>query len=132
MKKNFLMALFGLLLVGCNSGASYPSDPEIVLKKGIEALNEKNLKDLNRYFDLQGWDDVLNYKEGMNDDQYLPCRIEKILNTEFSSSKGNEDDVCGISAKVVRKDGLEEDIEFVLTKSPSGRWKIYTWSSSSD
>lgn len=129
MKKNILLALLGLLLTGCNSGASYPSDPETVLKKGIEALNEKNLKDVNRYFDLQDWGDVLKYKEGMNDNQYLPCKIDKVLKTEFKSNQGIEDDICGISAKVIREDGLEENLEFVLTKSPSGKWKISLWTS---
>lgn len=128
MKKIYLLAMFGLLLAGCNSGTSYPSDPETVLRKGIEALNENNLKDVNRYFDLQDWDYVLNYKEGMKDGQNDPCRIEKVFKTEFTSSQGNEDDICRISAKVIREDGLEEDIEFVLTKSPSGRWKISLWS----
>ena len=67
MKKICLLAMFGLLFTGCNSGTSYPSNPETVLRKGIEALNEKNLKDVNRYFDLQDWNEVLQCKEGMND-----------------------------------------------------------------
>lgn len=128
MKKNIILALFGLMLAGCNSGASYPSDPETVLRKGVEALNENNLKDVNRYFDLQDWEDVLKYKEGMNDSQYLPSRIEKVLKTESKVVDSNEDNMCWISAKVVRKDGLEENLVFVLIKSPSGKWKISAWS----
>lgn len=129
MRKYFvLLSLFSLMLAACNSGASYPSDPETVLRKGIEALNEKSLKDVNRYFALEEWEDVLKYKEGLKDDQYSPCRIEKVLKTEFTSSKDNEDDMCGIAAKVIRRDGVEEELEFVLVKSPSERWKIFTWS----
>ena len=129
MKKNILMALFGLLLAGCNSGASYPSDPETVLRKGFEALNEKNMKEVNRYFDLQDWDEVLQYKEGMDDDQRLTWRIEKVLKTEYKSVQSNENDMCWISVKVIRSDGLEEDHGYALIKSPSGRWKISgSWS----
>ncbi len=128
MKKICLLAMFGLLFTGCNSGTSYPSNPETVIRKGIEALNENNLKDVNRYFALEDWDKVLQYKEGMNDNQRLAWRIEKVLKTEFKSSHGNEDDMCGITAKVIRQDGFEENLEFALIKSPSGRWKILTWS----
>lgn len=129
MRKYFvLLSLFSLMLAACNSGASYPSNPETVLRKGFEALNEKSLKDVNRYFALEEWQDVLKYKEGMDDGQQLSFRIEKVLKTEFKSSHGNEDDMCGITAKVIRQDGFEENLEFALIKSPSGRWKIFTWS----
>ena len=64
MKKNILMALFGLLLAGCNSGASYPSDPETVLRKGFEALNEKNMKEVNRYSTYKTGTKCCNTKTG--------------------------------------------------------------------
>lgn len=57
MKKHFVLLVFlSLLLMSC--GSDYPSSPESVLKKGIEAIQKNDLEMVNHYFNLQNWNDV--------------------------------------------------------------------------
>ena len=122
MKRNvFLVTMIFLLMTGCSSNNS--PDPEEVLKKGIEALHNKNIYDVNRYFDLRDWEDVQKFKAALTDESrhWLPDRLLKIVNTKENSKYSG----VIITAIVANRDGEETENDFVLEKTPSGRWKIW-------
>lgn len=122
MKRNvFFVTMIVLLMTGCSSNNS-PS-PEEVLKKGIEALHNKNIYDVNRYFDLRDWEDVQKFKAALTDESryWIPDRLQKIVNTKENSKYSG----VIITAIVVNRDGEETESDFVLEKTPSGRWKIW-------
>ena len=123
MKKNIiLLSIFSLLFMSC--GSDYPSSPEEVLKKGIEAIHDNDIVEVNRFFYLGNWNDVKHIKLRMKDDDgYLPDRIEIIEVGPVSvDHDGNER--CSIHAKTTRRDGFEEVYQYTLEKSGSGKWKI--------
>ena len=67
MKKNIiLLSIFSLLFMSC--GSDYPSSPEEVLKKGIEAIHDNDIVEVNRFFYLGNWNDVKHIKLRMKDD----------------------------------------------------------------
>lgn len=122
MKRNVLLVtMIVLLMTGCSSNIS-PS-PEEVLKKGIEALHNKNIYDVNRYFNLSDWEDVQKFKAALSDESRyrMPDRLQRIVNTKESSKYSG----VIITAIVVNRDGEETESDFVLEKTPSGRWKIW-------
>ena len=124
MKKHFVLLVFlSLLLMSC--GSDYPSSPESVLKKGIEAIQKNDLEMVNHYFNLQNWNDVKKIKMLMEEnDEYLPDRIE-IIEVKPGSFDYDGNEHCSIYAKTTRRDGFENVYQYLLEKSGSGKWKIF-------
>ncbi|MBP3260477.1 MAG: hypothetical protein J6M01_05210 [Prevotella sp.] len=124
MKKySFLLIVLSLLFMSCDS--DYPSSPEEVLKKGIEAIHDNDLEKVNLFFNLQTRDDVEKIKMLMEDNyEYLPDRIE-IIETEATSVDYNGNEQCSIYAKTTRRDGFEEVYQYTLKKNGNGEWKIF-------
>ena len=123
MKKySFLLVVLSLLFMSC--GSDYPSSPEEVLKKGVEAIHDNDLDRVNRFFDLSNWKDVEFFKMFMEQNyENLPDKIEIVeVEPTFVDYDGNE--LCSIHAKTTRRDGFEEVYQYTLKKSGSGKWKI--------
>ncbi|MBQ9232213.1 MAG: hypothetical protein IJ190_13695 [Prevotella sp.] len=118
----FFISIACLMMAGC--GSNNPSSPEEVLKKGIEALHNKNIDDVNRYFDLKDWEAVQRCKAALaNESLYrrMPDNLLRVVTTKESS----ESNSVVITAIVVNRGGKEVKDYFVLDKTPSGRWKIF-------
>ena len=123
MKKySFLLVVLSLLFMSC--GSDYPSSPEEVLKKGVEAIHDNDLVEVNRFFYLGNWDDLKKIKMFMEQNyEYLPDKIE-IVEVEPTSVDYDGNEQCSIHAKTIRRDGNEGVYQYTLRKSESGKWKI--------
>lgn len=127
-KKNFwLVPLFSLLIAGC--GSRHPSSPEDVLKNGIQAYNNKDMNEVNRYYLMLNWEDVLNCKEAFSSEEYDQSQNE----TSIDIIKVKKEDViCWILTEVTLNNGMKENREYTIHKMPSGRWVIDPMYSSYD
>ena len=116
----FFISIACLMMTGC--GSNNPSSPEEVLKKGIEALHNKNIDDVNRYFDLKDGEAVQSCKAALADESLygMPDKLLRVVTTKES----RESNSVVITAIVVNRGGKEVKDYFVLDKTPSGRWKI--------
>lgn len=118
--------MVAFLLCGCLACTNDSSSPEEVLKKGIEALHNKNFDDVNLYFNLSDWEAVQSCKAALADERLyrMPDRLLRIVNTKEGGKYSGVPSVI-ITAIVVTRGGKEVEDDFVLEKTPSGRWKIY-------
>ena len=124
-EKVILLALLSLLLVGCNSGASYPSDPETVLKKGIKAIHNNDLNEINKYFYIREWDGLIGINNAIKENYpHLPNTIE-VIRTKYFTHEGKENTYCYILANTTDRAGDTEQRVFHLEKKQNGKWMIH-------
>lgn len=124
-KKTLIIALTSLILmVVCFGCSPTPSGPEGCLKKGIEALNEKDSVGIFKYFEVSGNANTYDLVRMAKEDWGLLPQKVSILKTKTRDT----DATSWILTNTTFRNGNECKIEYMLkVVNEQGDWKILMW-----
>lgn len=118
--KNFLLALFCLLITACSSG----NPAEDIVKKAVEAFHNNDIDGVKKYYDIseeyaeqvQDWMD--------NNREWLWDKVEIEKSVMRTTYDGVKDGKCYVLANVTLRNGETTRMEFRVEKKGDGTWII--------
>lgn len=121
MKRCVIFILVCIVMAGCGSS----SEPENILRKGVEALHNNDIEGVKKYFDID--EDRLELTKNNIDENsgWLWDKVEIEKSVLRSNYDGQKDAICYVLANLTLRNGQTVHGEFRLNKKEDGAWKIF-------
>lgn len=120
MKRSVIFILVCIVMAGCAGS----SEPENILRRGVEALHNNDIEGVMKYFDID--EDRLELTKNNIDENngWLWDKVEIEKSVLRSNYDGEKDAICYVLGNLTLRNGQTVRGEFRLNKKEGGSWKI--------
>ena len=120
MKRSVIFILVCIVMAGCAGS----SEPENILRRGVEALHNNDIEGVMKYFDID--EDRLELTKNNIDENngWLWDKVEIEKSVLRSNYDGEKDAICYVLGNLTLRNGQTVRGEFRLNKKEDGSWKI--------
>ena len=120
MKKGVIFILVCIVMAGCGGS----SEPENILRKGVEALHNNDIEGVKKYFDIDEEHLELTKNNIDENSGRLWDKVEIERSVLRSNYDGQKDAICYVLGNLTFRNGQTGRGEFRLNKKEDGSWKI--------